>query len=100
MIIKFKIFEKYSNSWYKVGDYILLLEDDIHKKWRVELQGYIYEVYYNEEEREYQYHVEGKYHDNNEPVVFWVNISEIERRMTPEEIENYKIKKDSNKYNL
>lgn len=99
MIKQFKIFES-SYSKYNVGDYVILLDDDIHKKWRVDLQCYIYEVYYNEEEREYQYHVESVYPDNNEPVVFWVNNSEIERRMTPEEIENYKIKKGSEKYNL
>lgn len=99
MIKSFKIFEN-SYSKYNVGDYVILLEDDIHKKWRVELEVYVYEVFYNETERQYNYHVEGKYRDADENTVFWVENSEIERRMTPEEIENYKIRKNSNKYNL
>ena len=99
MIKTFKIFEN-SYSKYQEGEYVLLSEDDIHKKWRVKLEVYIYEVRYNEDDREYQYHVEGVYLINNEEAVFWLKNDEIERRMTPEEIENYKIGKESNKYNL
>lgn len=99
MIKTFKIFEK-SYSKYQEGDYVLLLDDDIHKKWRVKLEVHIYEVRYNEDDREYQYHVEGEYLRDNEEAVFWVNSNEIERRMTTEEIEKYKIKKEAQKYNL
>jgi hypothetical protein len=99
MIKTFKIFEN-SYSKYQEGDYVLLSEDDIHKKWRVKLEVYIYEVRYNEDDREYQYHVEGEYLRDNEEAVFWINSNEIERRMTTEEIENYKIKKETQKYNL
>lgn len=99
MIKTFKIFEN-SYSKYQEGDYVLLSEDDIHKKWRVKLEVHIYEVHYNEDDREYQYHVEGEYLRDNEEAVFWVNSNEIERRMTTEEIEKYKIKKEAQKYNL
>ena len=97
MITNFKIYEKYNfESWYKIGDYVLLKGS----KWRVDLEVYIYDLFYDEDENRFKYHVEGVFRNNNEKTVFWVEDSEIERKMTPEEIENYKIKQSANKYNL
>ena len=100
MITNFKTYEKYSNSLYQIGDYILLKDDDVHHRWKVELECYIYEMFYNDGERSYNYHAEGEIAGENKKTVFWLSTSDIDRKMTQEEVKQYKIKKHADKYNL
>lgn len=85
---------------YNVGDYVILKEDDVHKRWKVKLEGFIYKMFYNSVEQQYNYRVEGEYVHNNKETTFFISDSDIERKMTPEEIEDYQLRKESKKYNL
>ena len=87
-----KTFEKYINSKYNVGDYVLLTKIDL--EW-----GFTFDreckVISNDEDN-YQVIT----FDKNEEIDTWISTSDIIRKLTPEEIENYKIRKESEKYNL
>ena len=103
MIKKFENFK--AEQKYKVGDYILLSEDD---GWSVELECRIIDVggdkVYDKLADNYdiypKYKVKTFIIRNNEEHEFWVENHEIERKMTPEEVEEYKLSKLTNKYNL
>lgn len=90
-----KLFENFTSK-YSIGDYVLLSKG----KWRVHTVVYIYDVYFNDDENKYNYHVEGKFIDNNEKTVFWIEDSEIEKKLTTKEVEDFLLKIDAEKYNL
>lgn len=85
MIIKFKIFEN-KNRKFQIGDWITSKLDSDHIpfiiiKWDSNLKEYL---------------VENSLDSNN---ILWIK-SKYYRLSTPEEIENIKIKKYINKFNL
>ena len=80
---------------YKVGDYVLL-SDDPKNKWLVCLECQIIEKFEN---IEINYKLKAFYFDGR-ITNFFVDESEINRKMTPEEIKDFKIKIDTKKYNL
>jgi len=105
MIKEFEGFKNYkAEQKYKVGDYILLADD----LWAVEHECKIVEVsedkLYDKLADNYdiypRYKIKTYIIKNNEEYEFWVENNEIERKMTPEEIEDYKISKIAKKYNL
>jgi len=95
-----KIFEEFKSQKYNYGDYLILLENDIHAKKLVKLECHVTIVNYNETEKQYWYLVEGEYVDNNKSHKFWVSDKDIDRKMNAKEIKQYKLEKEAKKYNL
>jgi len=92
-----KTFENRKEIKYDYGDYVLLKNQD--HRWRIELICKITDVYINGEKRSYgvlSYEIDRP----NIISSAWVQWFEIERKLTEEEIEEYKISKMSKKYNL
>lgn len=97
-IQKFKKFNENSNYKYNIGDYVLLDLDEVNKEWDItddkgnfkidasalitDLPMNLYEVIFSDDGH---LHIRG---------------SNIKRLLTPEEIEDYKTKKISHKYNI
>lgn len=102
-----KIYEKYKlKAKYKIGDYVSLkITDDA---WNVYTIVKILNINSNPfgwplEDQEMDYYIETFY---THPVMkgqntqFWVDESDIDRKATPEEIEQYELRITANKYNL
>jgi len=87
-----KTFENFKE--YKIGDYILL---HIGHLWQVEDECEIIRIDYNIVNN---YQVKTYFKNNGKETKFWVDFDEIERKLTPKEVEKIKIRKDTNKYNL
>lgn len=82
-----------SNMVYKEGDYILLKDED--DKWTINLKAKILEVF-----KDYNYQIKSFYNNNDNEVILWIRPSEIERMLTSEEIEEFRTKENSIKYNI
>lgn len=87
---------------YEIGDCIILKEGE--HKWNIEthtkiVNKFIPETFQGKPE-EYTYLIDAYKLNGGEFLNFWVNLWEIERKMTPEEIEDYKIHLATKKYNL
>ena len=102
----------FSSRWqlnkYEVGAWVLLAEPET---WKV--YPYVKIIDKNSAKTHYNKYNEDDYEmpqddyqivtyslNNDEVKTFWVDDSEIERELTPDEIEEVKIKLDTNKYNL
>ena len=87
------------NKKYEIGDYVVI---DLNKIERDnpydDIPPYKYCIIFDDDtidEEFFDYFA--KFYDN---FTFYINDNEIERYMTTQEIEEFKIKKDTNKYNL
>ena len=88
MITNFKIFEIFSKS-YEPGDYILIKLITVssthifkYAKILTILSQFTYEII------------------DDKNIISYVNCDSIRRRLTPEEIKEFELKKDAEKYNL
>jgi len=96
-----KTFENFGDniiddSPYKKGDYILFYDDDI----QIENTGIIMGMYVNRSEVWYEVRNTADDTLNGEIYIRDISVSDINRLLTPEEIENIKLKKETDKYNL
>jgi hypothetical protein len=91
-ITKNKTYKDYKD-YYKIGDYISLKDKD-DEDWRVDTCGEILD------KKHLHYYIKSFYNHKNEIVNFWIDVNEVERLATPEEIEQHKMKLDAIKYNL
>ncbi len=93
-----KILENFFEEYY-IGDYILLKGTgwNVNKKVKV-VDKYIPDEFKNNV-LEYRYFIE-TYKNSGEYASFWVNLYEIERKLTEKEIEQLKLEIDTIKYNL
>jgi len=85
-----KKFENSESPNYKVGDYILLKDDE--NKWVIDIEVKIIEILGG-------YKISSFYPNGNIARI-WVDETEIDRKMTTREIKDYKIRKEAEKYNL
>ena len=95
-----KKFENYNNNEYDVGDFVLLkIESDIGtKSGKIEVEYYECEIikkitYDSDSTPDFRV----KSYNNSK---LWVDYVQIDRRLSPEEIEIFKLKIESEKYNL
>jgi len=88
-----KKFNDFSKNLYNVGDYVLLNDDDINK-WAIDRESKIIESFEGN-----SYRIKSFY-KNNKEAVLWITVDEIERLLTPDEIQKYEAKLESIKYNL
>ena len=100
-----KTFEKLESE-YKVGDYILLKEDK-DNPWRIYRNVKIIDERDIKRGTMSSYQVETFYLKSEEIVNFWISDEDIERKLTPKEIEDLEMKiedlemkRQANKYNL
>jgi hypothetical protein len=93
MITKFKIFENI-NLKYKINDYVYVVGYP-------DTDGYCKILSVNKKlnNRTWDYMIEA-YGDNNNFWKSYIDESDIERELTPDEIEKYEAKKDAIKYNI
>jgi hypothetical protein len=98
--MKIKKFEGFKRkNKYKIGDFIFL---DDEEKWTIEPICEIIDIDIDSRNR-YRistYYLKKFSNPDDDIVYFWIEENEIKRKITPEEIENYKISKISKKYNL
>jgi len=95
-----KAFEStYWEQNYRIGDYVLLdlerIEEEGYNKDVIKFIDNMGKIVKYEEDQSYEYTVEF-YTNTTIPV----REEEILRKLTPEEITEYKMKKDANKYNI
>jgi hypothetical protein len=88
---------------YKVGDYVVI--DNSGPKWHVNLCVKILDKNSNQnrhdEKPNIDYYIEAFLLDNPKIINnFWIDEDEIERLATTEEIEDYEMKINVNKYNI
>lgn len=94
-----KVFEEMGK--YNIGDYVHLENDE---SWLIYPDVRIIDRHSNKKSRHHDeelfddYYIESQMKMDNRN--FWIGIDDIERRSTLEEIENYKLRLDVNKYNL
>jgi len=86
-----KIYEY--NKKLEIGDYILLNNND--GRWNIDTRVKILEILYDN-----RFYIESFLNINNKKVNFWIYRSDIDRKLTLEEIKDLKIKQDAKKYNL
>ena len=102
MIKKFENFQE--ERIYKIGDYILYNNDG---RWDIEPECKIIDIHdnkvYDKLSDDYdiypEYQIKPYINDFFE-TNFWIKKHQIIRKLTPEEIEEYKIKESQRKYNL
>ena len=87
---------------YQIGDYVLLLEDANRRTWNVDLHCKIIDV---ENKIGYRtesigYKIRTFYTNDHSEAKVWIDQKEIERKLTPKEIEEYKLKEEAKKYNI
>ena len=94
-----KTYENLDNGIeYKIGDYIHLTEEE---KWRVYPDVKIIKILiHDNKDNEIRVEAQSKTSADNRTKTFWIDLEEIERKSTPEEIEQYDLRKNTNKYNL
>jgi hypothetical protein len=81
---------------YEIDDYVHLAKED---SWKVYPDVKIIKIItYDNKDNEIR--VESQMKTSNSIKTFWIDLEEIERKSTPEEIENYELRKNTNKYNL
>jgi len=76
---------------YKIGDYILLIDND----WSIMRECVIADI-----DIGYGYQIEAYYETENAAYFYWIAFEEIQRKLTIEEIEDFKLRIESKKYNL
>lgn len=100
-----RYFESKKNLDVKVGDYFLLL-DNVDYKWNVDLDVKILRLV-DRNNKEIN-SLKGElcsckieaFKKNGNLVEFWVYNDDLERKLTPEEIDEYEVKKQALNYNL
>lgn len=96
-----RLFEKKVKSKYEIGDYIRLEGTG----WNVCSDAKITDSGSNEHEenrtaREPDYFIETFEIESGKFVEFWVDESEIDRKLSEDEISSFEARKEANKYNL
>ena len=93
-----KSFDKFFGKRYKKGDYILLKDKEDDRS--IELECLILAVH-NGKNLNYNFWYDIEvFDDHDELIVIDIFPDEVERKMTPEEIKKYNIRKNAKKYNL
>ena len=94
-----KKFENFKEEKYKIGDYVLL---DKYHKWTIDLICEIIDINYDDDLEKNSYRIRTTHLSeiNSYHVLFWIKQNEIEKKLSSEEIEQYKIEKYAKKYNL
>lgn len=93
------LFENFTDDNYKKGDYVLLRDDDPEHRWNLEIECEIIEVFKDINYRIKSFYKKGTLTEGEESHI-WVKPEEIERKLTPEEIERYKERLFAKKYNI
>ncbi len=94
-----KYFENFKSKLefkYEEGDYVYLTGDG----WNIGPELKIIKQYSVIKNKDISYKVSGYDIRNKEFKIFWVDEYEIERKLTPKEIETFKIKIEADKYNI
>lgn len=98
-----RLFEPETQYKYKVGDYVLLADDE-NDSWRVYYEVKILDICSNKdregEDKLEDYYVEAVHRRTQDIKRFWIDEYEIERKMTKKEIKEWEFKQDAKKYNL
>ena len=100
-----KIYENFS---FDIGDYVHLKDDEwmffqdvkIIDKNSEKNKPDALDNIFKKIKMENDYYVEALMKKDNKIVKLWIDLSDIERKSTPEEIEKYKLREDTNKYNI
>ena len=89
-----KYLKTFESIGYKIGDYILL--DNSTIKWAVDLECKIIDKTIIKKSVKYKIET----FNDGALTSFYIHDYEIDRKMTDDEVKEYKIKKDINKYNI
>lgn len=90
-----KIFEKIEEQ-YEIDDFVHL---EIEEFWTIYPDVKILGKHSKKSAGHY-YNIESQLKVNNSVESFWINSDDIERKSTDEEIMRYKLRLESNKYNI
>lgn len=87
------LFEGFTEKGYKKGDYVLLKHRS--NDMSIELECLILDIYVSNEYCDIEV-----FDEDGDLISIDIDLDQIERKMTPEEIERYKLRKFSTKYNI